>query len=134
MIGTKKGAFILDGDRRGGWEVSGPFCQAWPAHHVTYDPATETLYAGGNVWFRPAVWRSLDWGATWAQSREGITYSDAGPKISKVWNVIPAHGAIYAGPVIREHINVFVDGERSTLDTPLRPGAEVRVITAVSGG
>jgi len=37
-------------------------------------------------------------------------------------------------PRIRRHINVFVDGERATLETPLAPGAEVIVITAISGG
>jgi len=35
---------------------------------------------------------------------------------------------------IRRHINVFVDGERAHPDTPLRPGAVVRIIPAVSGG
>jgi hypothetical protein len=39
-----------------------------------------------------------------------------------------------AGPTIREHINVFVDGERSPIDLPLRPGSEVYIMTAVSGG
>ena len=39
-----------------------------------------------------------------------------------------------AGPVIREHINVFVDGERATLDTPVGPRSVVHVIPAVSGG
>jgi sulfur-carrier protein len=39
-----------------------------------------------------------------------------------------------AGPVIREHINVFVDGERATLDTPVGAGSIVHVIPAVSGG
>ena len=39
-----------------------------------------------------------------------------------------------AGPTIREHINVFVDGERAGLDTPLGPRAVVHVIPAVSGG
>jgi sulfur-carrier protein len=39
-----------------------------------------------------------------------------------------------AGPVIRVHINVFVDGEKSTLSTTLRPDAEVRILTAVAGG
>jgi molybdopterin converting factor small subunit len=39
-----------------------------------------------------------------------------------------------AGPSIRTHLNVFVDGERATLDTPVRPGATVHVIPAVSGG
>ena len=39
-----------------------------------------------------------------------------------------------AGPTIREHVNVFVDGERATLETPLEPGSTVHVIPAVSGG
>jgi sulfur-carrier protein len=37
-------------------------------------------------------------------------------------------------PAIRRHINVFVDGKRANLATPLRPGADVFVLTAVSGG
>ena len=37
-------------------------------------------------------------------------------------------------PAIRRHINVFVAGERATLKTPLAPGAEVFVITAITGG
>jgi sulfur-carrier protein len=37
-------------------------------------------------------------------------------------------------PRIRRHLNVFVEGERATLDTPLAPGAEVIVMTAISGG
>jgi molybdopterin converting factor small subunit len=39
-----------------------------------------------------------------------------------------------AGPVIREHINVFVDGERATLQTPIGERSVVHVIPAVSGG
>jgi molybdopterin converting factor small subunit len=39
-----------------------------------------------------------------------------------------------AGPRLREHINVFVDGERATLATPLEPTSTVHVIPAVSGG
>ncbi|WP_428030160.1 MoaD/ThiS family protein [Ancylobacter sp.] len=37
-------------------------------------------------------------------------------------------------PAIRRHINVFVDGRRARLSTPLAPGADVYVITAISGG
>ena len=37
-------------------------------------------------------------------------------------------------PRIRRHINVFVDGERATLATRLASGAEVIVMTAISGG
>jgi len=37
-------------------------------------------------------------------------------------------------PGIRRHINVFVEGERATLETRLAPGAELFVLTAISGG
>ncbi|GAA2844868.1 molybdopterin synthase subunit MoaD [Aminobacter aminovorans] len=37
-------------------------------------------------------------------------------------------------PSIRKHLNVFVEGERATLKTKLRPGVEVFVLTAISGG
>lgn len=37
-------------------------------------------------------------------------------------------------PAIRRHINVFVEGQRATLQTPLCPGAKVWVLTSVSGG
>lgn len=37
-------------------------------------------------------------------------------------------------PAIRRHINVFVDGHRAGLETPLAPGAEVYILTAMSGG
>lgn len=37
-------------------------------------------------------------------------------------------------PAIRKHMNVFVDGERVTIDHRLAPGAQVFVLTAISGG
>ena len=39
-----------------------------------------------------------------------------------------------SGPTLREHINVFVAGERATLSTPVPSDAVVHVIPAVSGG
>jgi molybdopterin synthase sulfur carrier subunit len=41
---------------------------------------------------------------------------------------------IDAGPALREHIKVFVDGAPATLGTPLRPDSTLHVIPAVSGG
>ena len=38
------------------------------------------------------------------------------------------------GPVLRRHINVFVEGERASLDTALEQGSRVDVIAAISGG
>jgi len=37
-------------------------------------------------------------------------------------------------PQIRRNINVFVEGRRATLKTPLPDGATVYVLTAMSGG
>jgi molybdopterin synthase sulfur carrier subunit len=37
-------------------------------------------------------------------------------------------------PAVRRHISIFVDGERVNLGTELPDGAEVYVLTAMSGG
>jgi molybdopterin synthase sulfur carrier subunit len=39
-----------------------------------------------------------------------------------------------AGPSLRQHINVWVDGEPATLATPVEPGATIHVIPAIAGG
>jgi molybdopterin synthase sulfur carrier subunit len=38
------------------------------------------------------------------------------------------------GPVLRPHINVYVDRKRAALDTELAEGSRVDVIAAISGG
>jgi molybdopterin converting factor small subunit len=38
------------------------------------------------------------------------------------------------GPVLRRHINVYVDRERAGLETALEASSRVDVITAISGG
>lgn len=99
LLGTKKGAFILEGDRnRRSWRVRGPMCDGWPIRHVNADPSDGAIYAGGgNEWYGPAVWKSLDAGASWTHSSAGLSYGDAGPRLGTVWNVTPAHGSLYAG-------------------------------------
>jgi photosystem II stability/assembly factor-like uncharacterized protein len=99
LIGTRKGAFILnsDGSRRS-WSVRGPFCETWPIHHVVRSSTDGMLFAaGGNAWYGPSVWRSSDDGATWSQSSEGLTYGDDGPKVTTIWNLTPSNGTLYAG-------------------------------------
>ncbi len=41
---------------------------------------------------------------------------------------------IDAGPMIRQHINVYVDSQPAALDTPIGPNSTVHIIPAVSGG
>ena len=99
LIGTPKGAFILDGDAsRRDWQLRGPLCEGWAIHDISVDPESGAILAGGaSPWYGPAVWRSDDAGATWTHSSEGLTYGDDGPKLTTIWNVTAAHGAIYAG-------------------------------------
>ncbi|MGZ6271510.1 MAG: WD40/YVTN/BNR-like repeat-containing protein [Candidatus Limnocylindrales bacterium] len=99
LLGTKKGAFILESDLdRRRFDVRGPLCEGWPIQDMNLEPGTGALLAaGGSAWYGPAVWRSEDRGLTWTHSSEGLTYGEDGPKIRTVWNVTPAHGALFAG-------------------------------------
>ncbi len=85
---------------------------------------TVTL-AGALIYLFPGVPRRLTVEA--ASVREMVEALDAD------W---PGMGdrIVDSTPAIRRHMNVFVDGTRAVLDTPLRPGAEVFVLTAISGG
>ncbi len=37
-------------------------------------------------------------------------------------------------PAVRRHVNVFVEGQRASLETRLSPGTVVTILTAISGG
>jgi molybdopterin converting factor small subunit len=39
-----------------------------------------------------------------------------------------------SSPAIRKHLNIFVEGRRAKLDTPLKPDVQVTILTAMSGG
>ena len=99
LLGTKKGAFILESDReRRAWDLRGPFCEHWPMNHVKADPATGTIYGGGgNEWFGPAVWKSEDLGESWTHSSEGLAYETGAAPIKSVWSVAPCGSCLYAG-------------------------------------
>lgn len=99
LVGTKKGAFILDGDEtRRSFELRGPFCDTWPMNHVVADEATGTIYgAGGNEWFGPAVWKSTDLGRSWTHSSEGLAYAAGETPIKASWSLHPDGDRVYAG-------------------------------------
>jgi photosystem II stability/assembly factor-like uncharacterized protein len=99
LIGTKKGAFILEGDAsRRSFALRGPYCDNWPMNHVIADRESGTLYAGGgNEWFGPAVWKSSDLGATWTHSSEGLAYQAGEDPIKSVWSLARHDDRLYAG-------------------------------------
>ncbi|MGO9543870.1 MAG: WD40/YVTN/BNR-like repeat-containing protein [Rhodomicrobium sp.] len=99
LVGTKKGAFILESDAaRRSWDLRGPFCEAWPINHVVADQQTGEIYAGGgNAWFGPAVWKSPDLGASWTHSSEGMAYAAGEAPVASVWSLAQGPGRLYAG-------------------------------------
>ncbi|WP_226782030.1 sialidase family protein [Oceaniglobus trochenteri] len=120
LIGTTKGAFVLQGNEaRDHWTVSGPHCDGWPINHVIGDPETGTLWAaGGGDWHGAGVWRSTD-GETWELSKLANGQADAWlaespemaeqmgmqpappapftEKINTLWSLGRAGGTLYAG-------------------------------------
>ncbi len=77
LVGTRKGAFILNSDaKRNQWEVSGPHFAGWEIYHIKGSPADPNrLYvsqSGG--WFGQQIQRSDDGGQTWAPVGNEFTY------------------------------------------------------------
>jgi len=100
LVGTRKGLFVLDSDDRSDWSVRGPYCESWPIYHAVLDRDSGSIYAAAaSEWLGSAIWRSPDLGETWEHSSEGLGYpeEDGGLRLSKVSNVMPAHGRLLVG-------------------------------------
>jgi len=99
LLGTKKGAFILDSDsERRDFSLRGPFCETWPMNHVAADAESVTIWAGGgNEWFGPAVWRSTDLGRSWTHSSDGLAYAEGEEPVKAVWSLARGRECLYAG-------------------------------------
>ena len=70
LVGTRKGAFILESDgKREKWEVSGPHFAGWEMYHLKGSPADPNrIYASQTSgWFGQIIQRSDDGGKTWHQ-------------------------------------------------------------------
>jgi hypothetical protein len=64
---------------------------------------------------------------------DGSTVAEVIAGLDRAWPGV-ADRLLEAGPAIREHINVFVDGDPAVLGTAVPPGATVHVIPAIAGG
>lgn len=97
LIGTRRGAFILESDEgRRRWALRGPFCEASPVNHLVADPGTGMLHAGSGGWGGPLVWSSPNLGATWTSSGEDFGEGGEGP-VKAVWSLASAGGLLLAG-------------------------------------
>jgi photosystem II stability/assembly factor-like uncharacterized protein len=70
LVGTRKGAFILESDgKREKWDVSGPHFAGWEMYHLKGSPIDPNrIYASQTSgWFGQIIQRSDDGGKTWHQ-------------------------------------------------------------------
>ena len=68
LVGTRKGAFILESDgKREKWDISGPHFAGWEMYHLKGSPADPNrIYASQcSGWHGQVVQRSNDGGKTW---------------------------------------------------------------------
>ena len=81
LVGTKKGAFILEADgKRKDWRVSGPLFAGWEVYHMKGSPADpDRIFASQTSgWFGQIIQRSSDGGKTWETPGGGPEKSPQG--------------------------------------------------------
>jgi photosystem II stability/assembly factor-like uncharacterized protein len=80
LVGTRKGAFILESDgKRERWNVSGPHFAGWEIYHVKGSPVDPNrLYLSqSSGWFGQLIQRSSDGGKTWETVGNKFVYEGA---------------------------------------------------------
>lgn len=115
LVGTRKGAFILESDaKRKKWDVQGPHFAGWEIYHMkgsTLNP--DRLYASqSSGWFGQVIQRSDDGGKTWEAAGNQFNYDgvpgthqwyDGTPhpwEFKRVWHLEPSLSepeTVYAG-------------------------------------
>jgi photosystem II stability/assembly factor-like uncharacterized protein len=71
LVGTRKGAFIISGDKsRRSWKVSEPLFLGHMVHHMVLDPRDRKtlLVAARTGHLGPTVFRSTNFGKTWKEA------------------------------------------------------------------
>ncbi len=115
LVGTRKGAFVLNADgKRDRWTVSGPHFAGWEIYHLKGSPADpDRIYASqSSGWFGQMIQRSDDGGETWDAVGNELIY-DGIPgthqwydgtqhpwEFARVWHLEPSltdPDTVYAG-------------------------------------
>ena len=105
LVGTKKGAFVLESDgKRQKWDINGPHFAGWELYHVKGSPVNpDRIYASqSSGWFGQLIQRSNDGGKTWEPVGNKFVYDgvtgthqwyDGTPhpwEFKRVWHLEPS--------------------------------------------
>lgn len=101
LVGTRKGAFILSGDKsRKSWKLSEPMFFGHIVHHMVLDPRdSKTLIAAARTGhLGPTVFRSTDFGKKWKESERPPAFPKApegekGLVLDHVFWLTPGHAS-----------------------------------------
>ena len=101
LVGTRKGAFIVRGDRsRRTWKLSEPMFLGHIVHHLVLDPRDRrTLLAAARTGhLGPTVFRSTDFGKTWKEATKPPAFpkvpeGQQGRVVDHVFWLTPGHGS-----------------------------------------
>ncbi|HTA56227.1 MAG TPA: hypothetical protein VK755_15890 [Candidatus Acidoferrales bacterium] len=115
LVGTRKGAFVLESDgKRQEWKIDGPHFAGWEIYHLKGSPVDPNrIYASQtSSWFGQIVQRSDDGGQSWETVGNGFVYDgtpgthqwyDGTPhpwEFARVWHFEPSLSdpdTVYAG-------------------------------------
>lgn len=101
LIGTRKGAFIMRGDRaRRRWKMSDGMFIGAVIHHIVLDPrdGRTMLMCARTGHLGPTIFRSLDMGKTWQEAKRPPAFpkapeGEAGETVNHNFWLSPGHAA-----------------------------------------
>lgn len=100
IVGTKKGLFILRGDRAGGFDIATRAFAGEPVEFAMRDPRTGRYFAGaGSPFFGPKLWWTDNPDGEWTQAT-GVHLPEGGDEaLQRIWVIVPGErdGLLYAG-------------------------------------
>lgn len=100
LVGTKKGLFVLTGDRAGGYHIAARAFAGEPVDFAMRDPRTGRVFAaGGSPFYGPKLWWSDDLDGEWTQAA-GVQLPDGGDQaLARLWVLVPGEedGLLYLG-------------------------------------
>lgn len=129
LVGTRKGLFVLRGERAAAMDVAARAFEGQEVEYAIKDPRTGTYFASvTNPYFGPRIYFTSDPAGKWDHGEGPAFPEDTEATVTRIWRIEPAEedGVLYAG-VAPAALFRSKDGGRSwELNRPLWdvPGRE----------